>query len=151
MYKHILCPVDGSPTAHRGMLEAIHLAHEQKSALRFVHVLDTYFPVLDVGGELNLVYMTDILRKNGEKLLANAKAEAGKAGVNADIRMVESLGGRAAEFIVEEARKWPADLIVMGTHGLRGLSRVVMGSDAEMVLRTSPVPVLMVKGGEQKT
>jgi nucleotide-binding universal stress UspA family protein len=48
--------------------------------------------------------------------------------------------------IVEKAKEWPADLIVMGTHGRRGLSRLVLGSDAEWVLRSTPVPVLMVRG-----
>lgn len=44
-----------------------------------------------------------------------------------------------------QAKDWPADLIVLGTHGRRGLTRLVMGSDAERVLRRSPVPVLMVR------
>lgn len=151
MYKRILCPIDGSPASNCGMAEAVRLAHEQKADLRFIHVIDTYFPILDVAGDLNVVYMTDILRKNGEKLLESAEAAAERAGVKSGSQMIESLGGRAAEFIVEEAKKWPADLIVMGTHGLRGIGRVVMGSDAEMVLRASPVPVLMVKDAGQKS
>ena len=59
--------------------------------------------------------------------------------------MIESFGGRAAEFIVAQAKKWGADLIVLGTHGRRGVKRLVMGSDAEQVVRTSPVPVLLVR------
>jgi nucleotide-binding universal stress UspA family protein len=59
--------------------------------------------------------------------------------------MLESFGGRAADFIVEQANKWRADLIVLGTHGRRGVKRLVMGSDAEQVIRTARVPVLLVK------
>jgi nucleotide-binding universal stress UspA family protein len=46
---------------------------------------------------------------------------------------------------VKQAKQWPADLIVLGTHGRRGLSRLAMGSDAELVVRQSSVPVLMVR------
>jgi nucleotide-binding universal stress UspA family protein len=60
-------------------------------------------------------------------------------------KLIETLGGRTADEIVREAKQWPADLIVLGTHGRRGLKRLAMGSDAEMVLRLAPVPVLMVR------
>jgi nucleotide-binding universal stress UspA family protein len=59
--------------------------------------------------------------------------------------MLEYVGGRAADLILEDAKKWSADLIVMGTHGRRGVRRLVLGSDAEQILRLSPVPVLMVR------
>jgi len=150
MYKHILCPVDGSPTSNIGMQEAIQLAKDQNAKLRFFHVIDTYVPILDMAGDFNVAYMIDILRQNGEKVIKKANAAAEKAGVAADAQTIESIGGRAASYIVAEAEKWPADLIVMGTHGLRGVSRLVMGSDAENVLRTSHVPVLLVKNPHLK-
>jgi len=59
--------------------------------------------------------------------------------------MIESMGASAADFIVDHARQWSADLIVMGTHGRRGLVRVAMGSDAESVVRIASVPVLLVR------
>lgn len=145
MYKRILCPIDGSHISNTGMHEAIRLAKNQNSALRFFHVIDTYVPILDMSGDFNVSYMLDILRMNGEKVVKKALAAAEKAGVTADSQTVESVGGRAAAYIVADAEKWRADLIVMGTHGLRGVSRLVMGSDAENVLRTSKVPVLLVK------
>jgi nucleotide-binding universal stress UspA family protein len=52
---------------------------------------------------------------------------------------------RVCDMILEEARQSGAELIVMGTHGRRGLSRVALGSDAELVLRESSVPVLLVR------
>lgn len=54
--------------------------------------------------------------------------------------------GRVADLILREARKWRADVIVMGTHGRRGISHASLGSDAETVVRSSPVPVLLVRG-----
>jgi nucleotide-binding universal stress UspA family protein len=98
-----------------------------------------------MSGDFNITYMIDILRENGEKIIKEAVAAAEKAGVNADTKIIEAVGGRTAFYIVQEADKWSADLIVMGTHGLRGISRLVMGSDAENVLRACKVPVLLVK------
>ena len=145
MYKRILCPVDGSDTSNAGMHEAIQLAKAQNAQLHFLHVIDTYVPIVDLSGDFNVTYMIDILRENGEKVIQYAAASAQKAGVIADTKTIESVGGRTASYIVQEAETWPADLIVMGTHGLRGISRLVMGSDAENVLRSSNVPVLLVK------
>lgn len=70
---------------------------------------------------------------------------ANKAGVETSSKVIEILGHRPSDVIIDQANKWPADLIVMGTHGLRGLNRMVMGSDAENVLRRSSVPVLLVR------
>jgi nucleotide-binding universal stress UspA family protein len=145
MYKHILCPIDGSETANAGMHEAIQFAKEHNAQLHFLHVIDTYIPIVDMSGDFNITYMIDILRENGEKIIRNAVSAAEKAGLHTDAKTIESVGGRTASYIVQEAEEWPADLIIMGTHGLRGISRLVMGSDAENVLRTCNVPILLVK------
>ena len=72
-------------------------------------------------------------------------AQQPAAGVKVETELFECTAPTVADLIVEQARRWPADMIVMGTHGRRGLTRLLMGSDAEMVLRNSPVPVLMVR------
>ena len=145
MYKQILCPVDGSPTSNCGMLEAIHLAKDQHAKLRFLHVVDMYLPILDAAGDFNVAYIDDMLRDNGKAVLKKAEIAAHKAGVAADSRTVEAIGGRVSKFVMQQVKEWPADLIVMGTHGLRGIERLVMGSDAETIVRTSPIPVLLVR------
>jgi nucleotide-binding universal stress UspA family protein len=150
MYKRILCPVDGSDTSNLGMKEAIRIAKCQNGKLRFVHIIDTYFPIFDATGNSMLVDMTDALRKSAEQIIKKAKAAADRAGVEADTQVTETLDGRPADFIVKEADKWSADLIVMGTHGLRGFSRLVMGSNAENVVRTSTVPVLLINSTKKK-
>jgi len=132
------------------MEEAIRLSKNQNAKLRFFHVIDTYVPILDMSGDFNVAYMIEIMRENGEKVIKKAIATAEKAGLSAESQVLESVGSRAAAYIVAEAEKWPADLIVMGTHGLRGISRLVMGSDAENVLRTSQIPVLLVKNPHVK-
>ena len=62
-----------------------------------------------------------------------------------DTVLIENLDARVSQLVVEHARAWGADLIVLGTHGRRGLARVLMGSDAEQIARTAPVPVLLVR------
>jgi nucleotide-binding universal stress UspA family protein len=145
MYKQILCPIDGSPTSNCGMTEAIKLAKDQSAKLRFLHVIDLYFPILDVSGDLNIIYIDEVLRRNGHQVLKRAEEAACRAHVTSDSKVIEAVNNRVSEFIVAEAEEWPADIIVMGTHGLRGIERLVMGSDAETVTRASPVPVLLVR------
>lgn len=145
MYQKILCPVDGSPTSDCGMYEAIRLANDQKAKLRFLHVVDTYFPMMDFSADLNVIYVADMLRENGKKVIKKAELAAHQSGTKIESKTVEVFGNKVAECIADEAEKWSADLIVMGMHGLRGIQRLVMGSDAETVTRTSHVPVLLVR------
>ena len=91
--------------------------------------------------------LLDDLREAGRKVLAKAEATAAKAGVSAKTVLVETKGGSIADAILGQARKLKSGVIVMGTHGRRGLRRVVMGSDAEAVLREARVPVLLVREG----
>ena len=145
MYKHILCPIDGSAISNRGLKEAINLAKDQHAQLRILHVIDTYFPMIDGMGDLMIVNITDVFRKNANKVINKAKAMAEKAGIEVETKFLETLGARPAVLIVQEANAWPADLIVMGTHGSRVIRNLVMGSDAQHVLLTTKTPVLLVK------
>jgi nucleotide-binding universal stress UspA family protein len=89
--------------------------------------------------------LLESLRTGGRQILDKAQARLRKQHLKAKAVLVENIARGVADIIVEQARNWRADLIVIGTHGRRGLSRVVMGSDAEGVVRTSPVPVLLVR------
>ena len=92
--------------------------------------------------------MIDLLRESGKKILAQAEQEAASAGVQCKTMLVETLGLPVAEVILGQVKATSADLIVLGTHGRRGLKRIVMGSVAEGVLRESTVPVLLVRAPE---
>ena len=145
VYRKILVPVDGSPASNRGLVEAIGLAKNQGGALRLVHVLDEL--ILWPGAE-TVVYLgntVDLLREAGEQVVAKAEAAVQAAGLESESVILETAGGRAADAIVAEAKAWGADLIVLGTHGRRGAKRLVMGSDAEEIVRTAAVPVLLVR------
>ncbi len=145
VYRKILVPIDGSPASNRGLVEAIGLARNQGATLRLVHVLDEL--ILGPGAE-TVVYLgntVDLLREAGEQIVAKAEAAVQASGLESESVILETTGGRAADSIVAEARAWGADLIVLGTHGRRGAKRLVMGSDAEEIVRTTPVPVLLVR------
>jgi len=145
MYKRILCPVDGSDTSNRGMAEAMKLAQEMHAKIRFLFIVDTFYPILDGIEASNVAEIIDVMRERGKQILAQIKKNADAQGLDAETVMLETFSNRVAELIVEQAQQWPADLIVMGTHGRRGLSHLLMGSDAEAVIRTSPVPVLSIR------
>lgn len=146
MYNRILVPVDGSPTSERALSEAIRLAKLCSGTIRLLHVVD---PITHVTGfERPDIYASRIrpaLLDAGAQLLAKASERVAAAGVPADTALHESISERVSEIVVEQARAWGAELIVIGTHGRRGIDRVLLGSDAEMVVRTSPVPVLLVR------
>ena len=88
--------------------------------------------------------MLDGLRHAGQGVLGRIVRRVERAGIKPKGVLVESYGGRVADSIVEQATLLRADLIVMGTHGRRGVTRVLLGSDADVVVRYSPVPVLLV-------
>ncbi len=146
MYERILVPFDGSATSSEALAEAVRIARFCSSRLRLIHVVDPllYITGLEVGG----VYMNEIvpgLLAAAEELLSKARESIEAQGVSVETEVLQSAGERVARIITEQATEWNADLIVIGTHGRRGVDRVIMGSDAELVARTATVPVLLVR------
>ena len=142
MYKRILVPVDGSATSNNGLAEAVRLAKATGAKLRILHVVDG---IAFARAHSPLTADAAAFRDSGKKLLEEVMGRLRTQPVRVESVMVENLSGRAADSIVKEAKKWGADAIVMGTHGRRGINRFVFGSDAEIVLRTATVPVLLVR------
>lgn len=144
-YRRILVAIDGSPPAARGLKEAIRLAKADGVQLFILHVVNEFYAFATPEAGTVVIDIVSVLRRDARKLLAKAQALADRAGVKAKTVMQETIGGAAADAIVREAKKQRADLIVLGTHGRRGVRRLVMGSDAEQVVRTATVPVLLVR------
>jgi nucleotide-binding universal stress UspA family protein len=146
MYKQLLVPVDGSEPSMLGLAEAIKLAKSAGAKLHLVHVVDELVPL---GVDIPPKYIDqfiDALRAQGREILDKAQRVVVEHALETEGVLLETIGGRAAEQIVQLAKQCKADLIVMGTHGRRGLRRLALGSDAELVVRSSPVPVLLVRG-----
>jgi nucleotide-binding universal stress UspA family protein len=147
LYKRILVPVDGSATSMKGLREALRIARAEGARVWLLHVLDEFFALSDPESARYTDLLIASFKRGGERVLAKAAATARSKGVKAQTLMPEVVGGPAAAEIVRQAKKVRADLIVLGTHGRRGMKRLALGSDAENVVRSSPVPVLLVRAG----
>jgi len=148
MYPLILVPHDGSPTAERGFAEALALARSLGSTLRVVNVVDARMLPAEISAAATVGQLLENWREEGHRIVKEAVQTARAAGVTAQDDVLFDPGGRVCDVIVDDARRSGAGLIVMGTHGRRGFRRLTLGSDAELVLRESPVPVLLVRAPE---
>jgi nucleotide-binding universal stress UspA family protein len=143
MYKRILVPFDGSPTSIAGLDEAVKLAKLTGASIRIVHVLDGLpFSAGDAGFTGDIL---GILLEAGSQILVEGKRRVQTSGVPVDTFLSETFGQRVADVVAEQVKEWNADLIVIGTHGRRGVKRLFIGSDAEQIVRTAPVPVHLVR------
>ncbi len=145
-YKRILVPIDGSPTSTKALVAALELARENGGRVRAMYALDELALIsgFEYSGEL-----IEAARAQGQKALDDALAIAKSSGVEGDTRLMSTPGQRLGEAVAVQSSDWQADLVVVGTHGRRGLSRVLLGSGAESVLRLAVVPVLVIRGDEK--
>jgi nucleotide-binding universal stress UspA family protein len=147
MYQRILVPVDGSPTSNLGLDEAVKLAKLTGGRLRLLHVVDQMPFVMAAEGYAAMsADILGMLKEAGQKILDEARKRVEKEGVPVDDKLFESLDARLCDRVLEQIESWQADVVVLGTHGRRGVRRMLLGSDAELVLRTATVPVLLVRG-----
>jgi nucleotide-binding universal stress UspA family protein len=147
-YRKILVPVDGSRTSLKGLKEAVRLAKAARARIVLLHVVDEFvaFTGMETTGAF-VQELIDGLVAGGRRILEKARRDAERLGVKAQTVLRERVGGPAAYEIVRQAKKHRCNLIVIGTHGRRGVRRLALGSDAELVVRNSSVPVLLVRGG----
>ena len=146
MYKRIEVPIDGSSTSLLALQEAVELARKQNAAVRVIQVIDLG-PMYRAA--ISGAAMADIQRaiiESAETDLANAAAIARKEGVDVETALIQGNERRISRVVVDDAKRWGADLIVVGTHGRHGLERLVLGSVAEGIARAASVPVLLVRG-----
>lgn len=148
-FRRILAATDGSPTGTRGVREAIALAVHEHAELSILHVVSFHAAVaeMQMAGEALFEQHLETLRRQGGAVLDAAAAEAAAAGLTPRTLLRVARVARAAEAIVAEARGG-YDLLVIGTHGRSGWQRFTLGSQAEEVLRTASVPVLLVRAPE---
>ena len=144
MFKHILVPVDGSTTSLLAVSKAAELAKAFGSAVTAVYVLDPY-PFTGVGadfayGQAQYLSAATAEANNALENVHKALADSGVA-----VKTLISEGHTVHEGIVRVGENVGADLIVMGSHGRRGLQKLVLGSVAQRVLQTAHVPVLVMR------
>lgn len=146
-YQRILVAVDGSEISKAAFDEAIKLSKDFDSDLRIISVVDEYVGYAE-GIAIDLNVYKKSLYEYGRTILDEMEKNAKLAGLDVDTRLVETEihPDKIPEKIVDEADAWKADLIVIGTHGRRGVNRLLMGSVAESVARLANTPVLLVRG-----
>lgn len=144
MYQRILVPIDGSAISDRALDEAIQFAQQHNAQIKLVHVLEDIW-YLDNENYLSYAELTESIRRNGEKILMQAQNKLQSAGIAFDTELLEARDERIANVIVAEAKNSLAELIIIGTHGRSGFSRMLLGSVAEGVVRTAHIPVLLIR------
>lgn len=154
MYRHILLAVDGSAASRHVAEHAFELAAQLGTPVTLLHVLeDVAVPFAQYGMEPYVDFealspgLVEAQRQGATRMLAGIAALA-PAGLDVDTAVIEATGHRVGEVITREAEQRGADLVVLGTHGQRGLSRVFLGSVADSVLRTASIPVTLVRHHE---
>jgi len=145
MYDRILVPVDGSDCAQRGLTEAIALARQLQSRLELLYVVNEDPGLVGLAIVVDFEQLRAALQRDGEHVLARAREAAAAQDVSAAVHMSVITRGRVGPTILAEAKSLGCSLIVMGTHGRRGFSHAVLGSDAEIVARGAEVPLLLVR------
>lgn len=148
MYEKILVPVDGSPTSQLGLDEAIRVARAMGSTIHLLHVVDeTSFTSSFEASVALTVDVLQSLQSAGQQVLVDAQNYVREAGLSVEGEVVESFADRVSDLVLRKANECGAQLIVLGTHGRRGVQRMLLGSDAEQIVRQAMVPVLLVRGG----
>jgi nucleotide-binding universal stress UspA family protein len=145
MYARILVPVDGSDAGEGGLREAIRLAAGTRAVLVLLHVVDDLAMMVEAAASMNTAQARQRLIAEGEALLARSAKAARDAGARVETVLRDERALEVAAAIREEAERRQCGLIVMGTHGRRGFSRMALGSDAELVARQASVPVMLVR------
>jgi nucleotide-binding universal stress UspA family protein len=146
MYQRILVAVDGSAPSSHALHEAVQLAAALHAQVRLVYVVDIQ-SLYGIGlAGIDIPTIEQAWCEEGRKILAESEAVARAAGIAVDTALRETDGGRVGDAIAAEAKAWPADLIVAGTHGRHGIGHLLLGSVAEGIARGAPVPVLLVRG-----
>jgi nucleotide-binding universal stress UspA family protein len=150
MFKNILVAFDGSEAARQGLATGLALAADQQATLFVLNVVEGmpagWSAYVDEQFRPPRVQaLLEGLRAAAQRVLDEARAIALRCGQAAKTSLVDARGSSAADVILAQAREVNADIVVLGTHGRTGVSRLVTGSTAESVLRRAEVPVLLVR------
>ena len=149
MYQRIFVAIDDSATSQKALDEAIALSKANGAALMICNALDESVLASAASGLVavsNLGELEKAIRAQAEALLDRAVERARAAGLGAERQLAESENQGVADLIVGAASAWGADLIVVGSHGRRGVERLLVGSVAEKLVRKATTSLIIVRG-----
>lgn len=148
MYNRIMVPVDGSEGAMRALDEAVKLAKIVGAGIQAAFVLVHPAQLVDVsGGFAEEPLATDTSSKTATAVLDDARERFERAGVQGNVRAMDSYGESLSSVLERAIDEFDADLVVMYSHGRSGLKRLLAGSVAESLLRDTSVPLLLLRNG----
>ncbi|MDF3832083.1 universal stress protein [Cupriavidus basilensis] len=145
MFQHLLLPVDGSPLSEAAFKKALGFAHDIRArvtVLRVIPDFHVYTYQVEMLGDTRERFAREATKSAGE-YLATLAAEADAADVSCDT--VSRIHDHPYEVIIQTARDKDCDLIVMASHGRRGLQGILIGSETNKVLTHSTIPVLVYR------
>jgi nucleotide-binding universal stress UspA family protein len=146
MFKRILVPLDNSEGSRRALDFAARWSQASGGKIRLVHYIDVQaFPNASGSGYGDPVIQS--AERYADSFLAEQKFRLEESGVQVETELCLAIDKRLGQCISEAARAWEADLIVLGSHGRKGIGRVLLGSGAEQIIREAPVPVLVIPAG----
>lgn len=146
LFKNIILATDGSKYSGNAVEYAVELAKISGARISAISVVDTgLFATIPMDAAWENVY--ELLKTEANEATGKVEAEAKESDIEVECFVLE---GHPAEEIVKLSEAIPADLIVMGTLGKRGLDRFLLGSVAEKISRISKVPVMIVRGEKPK-
>ena len=149
MFKDILVPVDGSAPSDAAVKLAAKVAAGEHAKVTFAHVVEIgKLAAMAAPSSLDPAFALDAARTAGEELLARAKASAASAHLKVATILLE---GDTVEALLDLTRSQTFDLIIVGSHGRGGISRAILGSVAEGILRRASIPVLVTHAPRSAT
>lgn len=143
MFKHILIPIDGSELSSRAAKTGVELAKLCQGRVCILHVIPPFQTIAYMGAILAATEYAynEEAEANGKRYLADIQAMAERAGVPFEGKF--AYGDQPFELIVQTVTEKQCDLVVMGSHGWRGMTRLLLGSETQKVLLRCDVPVLV--------
>lgn len=146
MFKHFLLPTDGSKDSDAGIRTAMKLALETGARVTGVYVIQPFYVFsyqVEMIEDTREVYEKQ-MKENSQKFLDVISRTAKEMGVPCEVQMVEA--DQPYDAIIKTAEKQGCDLIVMSSHGRRGVQALLLGSETQKVLTHSTIPVLVLRG-----
>lgn len=145
MFKHLLIPTDGSECSQRAVDEGVRLAQRMDAKITFLTAIPEFYAVayqMEVLDQTDEAYL-EAAQAQARKILDAARAAADKAGVECETQCTKN--SHPYEAIIAAAGQKQCDLIVMASHGRRGLEGILIGSETQKVLTHCKLPVLVLR------
>lgn len=146
IYHHIMVAVDRSNASNLALLEAIRLTKDQQAKLRIIYVVEEAV-VKTTDGRVDFDILWSAYKEEAQDILKIINEQVKKSSIDFETYLVELKHSHMslAEKIAAEAQSWPADILVLGTHGRHGANRFLIGSVAESVVRIATMPILLIR------